>query len=255
MAMLSQYDFESFEEKQDHMLAYISTESYLSQKKEINALLDEMNFTYTWIELDDQNWNEVWESNFEPVNVENICRIRAEFHEHDNSFPYEIIIQPKMAFGTGHHQTTCSMIKKMNELDFKNKIVFDYGCGTGVLAIFASMLKAASIDALDIEEESFLNTVENAERNNTPNVQAYHGTIEKMKGKSYDIVLANINRNVLLDSATGLQLLLKNQGTLLLSGILSEDFSVIKECYVKNNFEYVDHIEKENWLCVKFIRL
>ncbi|MFM2393406.1 MAG: hypothetical protein RLZZ546_1388 [Bacteroidota bacterium] len=254
IALLSEFDFESFEEKDDHTLAYISSASFEIEKTGINELLDKMNLTYQWTPLEDQNWNEVWESNFEPVCIENICRIRAEFHSEDITFRHEIVIQPKMAFGTGHHQTTYSMIKKMNEIDFMSKSVFDYGCGTGVLAIFASMLGAASIDAVDIEEESYLNTIENAIRNNIKNIHAFQGTIDVVKDRLYDIILANINRNVLLDSVHDIYKLLHNKGVLLISGILSQDLPIIRESYENEGMIYYDHIEKENWLCVKFLK-
>lgn len=253
IAMLGlDFPFESFEEHDDHTIGYIQSINLTNDiKNGIEELVGQFHCTFTWEDIVDQNWNEVWESNFQPVTIENICRIRAEFHEADNSYAHEIVIQPKMAFGTGHHQTTYLMIKKMHGLDFQNKTVFDYGCGTGILAIFASMLGSGPIDAVDIEKESFLNTIENAERNGISNITAYEGDIHIVPEAKYDIILANINRNILLASVEDLVSKCKNGTTLLLSGILIADIEIISTTYESTGFKVQHHEDREGWVCME----
>ncbi len=256
-AMLSMdFPFESFEENEVETIGYIHNENLNADvKRSINNLVEEFDCLYNWEEIVDQNWNELWESNFQAVNIEGICRIRAEFHEYDPSYPYEIVIQPKMAFGTGHHQTTYMMIKTMHGIDFKNKTVYDYGCGTGILAIFASMLGSGPIDAVDIEKESYLNTIENAERNNVKNITAFEGDINSTPNTKYDIILANINRNILLASVDDLVAKSKEKTILLLSGILVADIEVITAAYMNAGYSVVDTVEKEGWVCILLVFL
>jgi ribosomal protein L11 methyltransferase len=253
IAMLGlDFPFESFEENDDNTIGYIQTANLTNEiKNDIEQLVAQFDCTFAWEDIVDQNWNEVWESNFQPVTVENICRIRAEFHEADPSFAHEIVIQPKMAFGTGHHQTTYLMIKKMHDLDFNEKTVFDYGCGTGILAIFASMLGSGPIDAVDIEKESYLNTIENAERNEIHNITTYEGDIHVIPQTKYDIVLANINRNILLASVEDLAAKSKSGTILLLSGILVADIDIISTTYEAAGYKVVNHEAKEGWVCMQ----
>ncbi len=257
IAMLGlDFPFESFEENDDHTIGYILNTALTNEiKNAIENLVSQFDCAYEWEMIVDQNWNELWESNFQPVTVENICRIRAEFHPPDPSYANEIIIQPKMAFGTGHHQTTYLMIKKMHNFDFKNKTVFDYGCGTGILAIYASMLGSGPICAVDIEKESYLNTIENAERNGVTNINAYEGDVSVVPNEKYDIILANINRNILLDSVSALAEKSHKGTILLLSGILKDDIEIITATYTNTGFHYQNHEEKEGWVCIelKFI--
>jgi ribosomal protein L11 methyltransferase len=255
IAMLGMdFPFESFEENEEHTIGYIISDNLTEEvKSNINNLIGQFEVAYEWESIEDQNWNEVWESNFQPVNIEGVCRIRAEFHDHDASFPHEIVIQPKMAFGTGHHQTTYTMIKTMNDIDFKNKTVYDYGCGTGILAIFASMLGSGPIDAVDIENESYLNTIENAERNNIHNITAFEGDIHSTPLAKYDIILANINRNILLASSKELAKKSKSSTILLLSGILTADIEVITMAFQEVGFTSLATFEKEGWVCMKLV--
>ncbi len=253
IAMLGlDFPFESFEENEDHTIGYIKSENLTDGiKTAIGDLVSQFDCAYVWESIIDQNWNALWESNFQPVTVDNICRIRAEFHEADPDYPHEIVIQPKMAFGTGHHQTTYLMIKKMHHIEFQNKSVLDYGCGTGILAIYASMLGAGPIDAVDIEKESYLNTIENAERNAVSNIKAYEGDINVLPSLKFDIILANINRNILLDSAAALAEKSKSGTILLLSGILIADVDAIIETYNNVGFAVVNQEEKEGWVCME----
>lgn len=253
MARLSEMGFEAFEENDENIIGYLPSQLYNSElKSEVDVLLTESGFKGHWSNMEARNWNEVWESNFSPVEVTNICRVRANFHEADPTYPYEIIIQPKMAFGTGHHQTTYMMIKLMADIDFKDQKVFDFGCGTGILAIFASMQGAHSIIANDIENESYLNTLENAEVNNIDNIIAKEGGLEVIEDQQFDVILANINRNVLLASAARLSSLCRPGAILLLSGILETDYEVITDAFNNEGFKMNKKEQKDAWLCLEW---
>ena len=255
MALLSSLPFESFEEIDDTLVGYIPTEECTEENKSsIHEYADMFFSKFSYEIIPDQNWNALWESNFSSVEIDKFCRIRADFHEDLSSqFQYQITINPKMAFGTGHHQTTYMMMKAMADIDFKDKSVFDYGCGTGILAILASMLGASPILALDIEEESYLNTIENASINHVVNVKAMQGTIVLVADKRFDIILANINRNVLLDSCIEIKKSLFLGGILLLSGILKDDVEIIHQTYSDVGFELLTSDQKEDWVCLKFV--
>jgi ribosomal protein L11 methyltransferase len=247
--LASDYPIESIEELESETNVYIKSEALtLDLKNDIDTLAESFNAKVSYEPLEDQNWNQVWESNFSPVEVETFCRIRAEFHDASSQFEHEIVIQPKMAFGTGHHQTTYMMIKEMHGLDFINKSVYDYGCGTGILAIYAAMLGATEIDAVDIENESYLNTVENAERNNITYIKSYEGDITATPDRKYDIILANINRNILLDSVDALQSKCNTATLLLLSGILAQDVEIITETYQNKGFKLNGSQQKGDWM-------
>lgn len=253
MARLSEMGFEAFEENDENIVGYLPSQLYNADiKSEVEFLLADSGFQGQWSNMEARNWNEVWESNFSPVEVTNVCRVRANFHESDPAYPYEIVIQPKMAFGTGHHQTTYMMIKLMADLNFKDQKVFDFGCGTGILAIFASMRGALSVFANDIENESYLNTLENAQVNHIGNIRAVEGGLEVVEDQLYDIILANINRNVLLASAQRLSSLSRPGGILLLSGILETDYDVIKEAFNNAGFVLNKKEQKDAWLCLEW---
>ncbi|MBK8851699.1 MAG: 50S ribosomal protein L11 methyltransferase [Saprospiraceae bacterium] len=253
MARLSEMGFEAFEENDENITAYLPALLYNPEfQSEVNLLLAEAGFHGQWSNMEARNWNEVWESNFSPVEVTNVCRVRANFHEGDPTYPYEIVIQPKMAFGTGHHQTTYMMIKLMAGIEFKDQKVFDFGCGTGILAIFASMQGALSVVANDIENESYINTLENAEVNQIGNIIAKEGGLEVIEDQLFDIILANINRNVLLASAQRLASLSRPGGILLLSGILETDYDVITETFINAGFNLNKKEQKDAWLCLEW---
>ena len=250
LALLGQLPFEAFEEIPSGINAFIPVQNYSSDVEEgiknFNNLLE---FSYQKIIIKYKNWNEEWESNFQPILVENFCGIRADFHQPLSEVQYEIIINPKMAFGTGHHETTWMMIKMMESLDFSQKMVFDYGCGTGILAILAAMMNAKNIDAVDIEEPSYENTLENSRINNISNIQAIHGTLENTSHLTYDIILANINRHVILDSLSTLINMLSPSGKLLISGILIEDKEIVHQAAESAGFKIQKTIQKNNWIC------
>lgn len=252
IGLLSVYPFESFEEQEDQIIAYIAEDACDDvTKKEIDNSISTFGAEYTIEIIKPQNWNAIWESSFEPVIVDEFCVVRADFHERIDNVTHDIIINPKMAFGTGHHETTYMMMAAMRDMDIKNKTIFDYGCGTGVLAILASKLDSGDIDAIDIEEESYENTIENSRINSVTNINVKCSDLQNFPSKSYDIILANINRQVLLDSADELKSRLNAEGTLLLSGILEDDEQLISDRYISAGFT-IEHVYSRGyWKCIK----
>jgi len=253
LAFLEQMSFNAFEETDDGWKAY--PERGFSQEKtnaQLNDLKNRFPFEYSIENIKGQNWNAVWEAGFQPVLVDNYCGIRANFHPSFDTVKHEIVIHPKMAFGTGHHATTFMMIKMMENLDLSGKEVFDYGCGTGILAILAAKEGARIIDAVDIEEESYENTIENAAVNRVALIHTYLGNLEDVPSKKYDIVLANINRNVILNSLETLYSRLKPDSFLLVSGILHEDENKVITRASNAGFKHLEMIRKGDWSCLKF---
>jgi ribosomal protein L11 methyltransferase len=203
--------------------------------------------------IEQVNWNEEWEKNFNPIDVDGIVSIRAPFHQNPH-LKYDIVIEPKMSFGTGHHETTHMMIQHLLEVDLKDKKVLDMGSGTGILAIFAEMRGAKPVDAIDIDEWCFENSIENVERNNCENISIYQGDVELLKEKNYDLIIANINRNVLLADMAQYAKCLNFKGILLLSGFYIEDIQVLKEETIKYGLEIIAQKERNNWASLKLIK-
>lgn len=191
--------FESFVENEDGVVAYIQEKDWNEHiLDDIYSLKsDEFTISYTKEVIEQTNWNSEWEKNFNPIQVDNLVSIRAPFHENPN-LKYDIVIEPKMSFGTGHHETTHMMVQHLLKLDLTNKKVLDMGCGTGILAIFAEMKGAKPIDAIDIDSWCFENSIENLERNNCTHISVYEGDASLLINKKYDVIIANINRNILL---------------------------------------------------------
>lgn len=254
MAFFSRLPFESFEETDSGFRAFLPQTASCS---EVEARLEELkasySFEYIVEEIAPRNWNALWESGFQPLLVGNFCGVRADFHQPLEEVEHELIINPKMAFGTGHHATTFMMIQMMAGLSFEGTRVLDYGCGTGILAILAARLGATRVDGIDIEEAAYENAVENAGLNGVAaRTHFLHGTLQGLIGKVYDIILANINRNVILDSLPALYPMLSTRGLLLLSGILSTDKQIILDTARKNGFTFVEGLERGDWVCLKF---
>jgi ribosomal protein L11 methyltransferase len=252
IAELSDKGFDGFEEQGNTLVAYIPENVY--NEGDVKTLTGNYGVPYTQKTVEQENWNAVWESNFQPVLVENFCGIRASFHQPFAPAPlHEIMITPKMSFGTGHHATTASMIRLMQGIQFRGKKVFDFGTGTGILAILAAKLGASNVDAIDIDAWSVENTQENIANNNAPHVKVWQCDTLKSVRNSYNIVLANINRNILLEFMADMKRLLERDGILLLSGILREDEQAILEAARQNCLVLETLIEKDNWLAMKLL--
>lgn len=252
VAELAAIGFEGFENDETLLKAYIS--SGLFEEEPLNDVLTSYNVTAQIHTIQQQNWNAEWESNFQPVTVEGFCTIRADFHEPDNSVEHDIIITPKMSFGTGHHATTQLMILQMKDMDFTGKDVLDFGTGTGVLAILAKRLGAAETMAIDTDEWSYGNTLENIERNGATGIDVKKGSLEVVAGAKYDIILANINRHILLQYMSAMQEMLKGGGMVLMSGILDEDRSIIVEQAEICGLKEVNQMIQENWISILFTK-
>ena len=254
IAELGYGGFESFVETENGVTAYIQKEEWNSDILEDVQILksDEFKISYIFNEIEQTNWNEEWEKNFQPIIVDDVCTVRAPFHDVPKT-KYDIIIEPKMSFGTGHHETTHMMIQHILNNDFLNKSVLDMGCGTGVLAILAEMKGAAKIDAIDIDNWCYLNSLENVQRNNCKHISVYEGDASLLKEKAYDVIIANINRNILLADMSKYVTCLKKEGLLFLSGFYKDDISIInKECS-KYGLKLQESLEKNNWVSLKFI--
>ncbi len=249
IAHLTEAGFEGFEENKHELKAFIAAEKY--DKPLLNELVFKYQLTYTDKKIDEQNWNALWESNFHPVIVDDFAAIRADFHTPVKGVEYEIVITPKMSFGTGHHATTFMMIQQMRGIEFAGKRVFDFGTGTGILAILAEKLGAQSIVAVDNDDWSIANTTENLERNHCSRVTVKKAESIIGPGK-YDIILANINKNVIQDSLVAMaDHLVPGRGILLLSGLLEADEQEILEDMGKHTMQLVDKLVKTGWICLK----
>ena len=256
IALLSEASFDTFEENGNGLCAYlpVGNEEETVAEELLAELQNQFDFTWEKEFIEGQNWNVLWESNFHPVVVNKFCAIRADFHEPIEGVEHELIINPKMAFGTGHHETTWMCLHALESLPVQGKTLFDYGCGTGILAIMASKLGATSIEAIDIEEESYQNTLENARINRVENVIARKGDLSVVQNGPFDGILANINRHIILDSLPRLAALCRPGGWLLISGILVQDESIVLEAAEASGFSRVGMETRGNWICMHLLR-
>ncbi|TCK68671.1 ribosomal protein L11 methyltransferase [Winogradskyella wandonensis] len=248
IAELGYAGFESFVENETGVTAYIQKGDWdafiLDNIQILNS--DEFEITYQFNEIEQTNWNAEWENNFKPIDVDSLVTVRAPFHKKPNT-KFDLVIEPKMSFGTGHHETTYMMIQHILKNDFKNKSVLDMGCGTGVLAILAEKCGAYKVDAIDIDNWCYLNSLENVERNDCHHISVYEGDATLLEGKSYDIIIANINRNILLLDIPTYAKCLKANGMLFLSGFYNEDVSIINSKCKDFNLTLKDQLERNNW--------
>ena len=253
LAYLSEAPFDTFEENETGLAAYLPARADMdAAESALKSLEGKFEFSWSKTFIQGQNWNEIWESNFHPVIVGDFCAVRADFHDPIPGVRWELVINPKMAFGTGHHETTWQCIAAMEQLPLPGAKVIDFGCGTGILAILASKLGAAHIEAVDIETESYRNTIENSAVNGVSNVVTRCGTLEAVEGLEFDGILANINRHVILATLPQLASLLQPAGWLLISGILLDDEAVVTTAAQAAGFENKWFTKRGNWLCGLF---
>jgi ribosomal protein L11 methyltransferase len=254
---LGEIGFDTFEELEFGFKAYIPVDDFNEEliKETLLPYQDMFTFSYEVTLIPQKNWNEVWESNFEPISIGNAVFVRATFHEPRPEFKYEIVIDPKMAFGTGHHQTTAMMLQHILENDFTDKKVLDMGCGTGILAIMAAKLGAADIAAIDYDPVCYESTIENSQLNNITNIQALCGSKEAIPGEQYDTILANINRNILIDQMARYAEALKPDGEIYFSGFYEmPDLDIITDEARKYGLKYISHKKDKEWVAAKFIK-
>ena len=254
IAQLGYVGFESFVEQDYGVTAYIQKQEWNSKILEDVFLLhsNEFNITFEHNEIAQTNWNEEWEKNFNPIQVDDLVSIRAPFHTNP-SLQFDIVIEPKMSFGTGHHETTHMMVQHLLALDLDTKKVLDMGCGTGILAIFAEMKGAKPIDAIDIDSWCYENSLENIQRNNCNHITVYEGDASVLKEK-YDVIIANINRNILLSDMKTYTDCLNENGVLLLSGFYKEDIVIIEDEVNKHGLTFETMIQRNNWVALKYVK-
>ena len=246
IALLAQLPVAGFEQTPGLLLAYFEEADYSPEV--IAELLSSIPFTTDVII--EQNWNEVWESNFEPVVIPGFCGVRAHFHPPIADVAHEILITPKMSFGTGHHATTYMMMDHMKDMNLNNKMVLDFGTGTGILAILAEKLGAKHIDAIDIDTWSVTNTIENAANNHCEKISVEETS--ELPQRMYDVILANINRNIILEYLPALREILNNTGIILLSGLMNDDEEVIREACSNQGLVFLRKKDRTNWISLLF---
>lgn len=257
IAQLADIGFDSFEETDSGFKAYIEGSGF--DENELKDVIPEIlkkegKYTYKVKTINDENWNQVWESNFEPVLIDDKCYIRAPFHESNPDVAYEIIIEPKMSFGTGHHETTSLMVKWLFEIDLKGKTALDMGCGTGVLAILASKLGASKITAIDNYIYAYENTIENVERNFCKNINTVLGDASALGKEKFDVIIANITKNVLLDDMEKYDSVLNKGGVILFSGFFDDDKNQIEAKASDLGLAYKGIKNEKEWASLCFIK-
>jgi ribosomal protein L11 methyltransferase len=256
IAQLSELGFESFVENEVGFSAYIPEDQFdeTAVKTMFCEYADFLKINYSSKIIVQQNWNKEWESSFQPIEVDGKCYIRAPFHDANKDYQYDVIIEPKMSFGTGHHNTTQLMIHKLMKLDVQNKSLLDMGCGTGVLAIVASIMGANPITAIDIDEWSYENTVENLEKNNISNVAVHKGNAQILQGKLFHTILANINKNILLSDMAVYVNSLEANGDLVLSGFFETDVSQLSNKANELGLKFEEQITRDQWTMLHFTK-
>ncbi|MBB5436697.1 ribosomal protein L11 methyltransferase [Pedobacter sp. AK017] len=257
IADLADIGFNTFEDTANGFIAFAAAGTY--DEDQLKSLLEQyegqFQYTYTVAEIAGKNWNEEWEKNFEPLIIADQCYVRATFHQSQPQYKYEIVIDPKMAFGTGHHQTTTMMIQYLLDADVADKTVLDMGCGTAILAILAAKKGAARLVAIDNDEVCYQSTIENAALNNIRNIEALCGSKEAIPEIAFDVILANINRNILLDQIPSYAAILKKQGNIFFSGFYeSPDLDMIKAACEPFGIKYVDHKKIGDWVAAYFTK-
>ncbi|MET4083376.1 ribosomal protein L11 methyltransferase [Pedobacter sp. UYP30] len=254
---LADIGFDAFEEAKNGFTAYMIKDHFSEEQLKVVIANYEKEFatSYEIEDVPEENWNLEWEKNFEPLVVYDVCYVRATFHKLEPSYPYEIVIDPKMAFGTGHHQTTTMMMEYIIAADVKDKTVLDMGCGTGILAILAAKMGAKELTAVDYDEVCYESTKENAALNHIENITAVCGSKEAIPESAFDVIFANINRNILLDQISRYAEVLVDNGRIFFSGFyLDPDLELIKVECAKYGLNYVDHKQQDNWVAAQFVK-
>lgn len=256
-AFLGEIGFDSFVSFEEGLFAYISSSLFDEDRMKRSFALVPVDcaIDYSVIEIPDRNWNEEWEKNyFTPIVIGNECVVHSSFHTDIPEVKYDILIDPKMSFGTGHHETTSTMMKMMLKTSFENKVVLDMGCGTAILSILASMRGAKSVTGVDIDEWAYENALENIQLNHISNIDILLGGSEQIAGKKYDIILANINRNVLLENMKIYSACMNENSELYMSGFYKEDIPVISEEANRCGLVLETYTEKNRWVGTKFVK-
>lgn len=253
VAVLSDLAFESFDETEDHVEGYVPGESFnMEEMQHITATLPFAVETDLEI-IPDQNWNEVWEKNyFQPLLIGGRLLVRAPFHVVEEKAEFELVIEPKMAFGTGNHETTTLMAEQILDMNLNNKTVLDMGCGTGILGMLASLKGAKSVTAIDIDKWSYESTVENAQLNNIHNLEAKLGDASLLGEETYQVIFANIHKNVIINDMPAYVKVLQPEGRLYLSGFYREDMPDIKAKAESLGLRETGFKESNNWVVYLF---
>lgn len=254
IAFLDLLGFESFEDDDNGILAYIQENNFneCAVKKLLQEHFSNMEINYNYEKISNQNWNELWESNYKPVIIKGKCVVRAPFHKIDPAIKYNIIIEPQMSFGTAHHETTAMMLEYILEHNFKGSTVLDMGCGTAVLAILASMKGAKKITAIDNDILAYQNSISNIKKNNLSNIKVIYGDATKLKGKYFDVIFANINRNILLTDMQYYTETLKKKGRIYFSGFFEKDLNLIRKKSLEFKLEFINKKSNNNWVAAYF---
>jgi ribosomal protein L11 methyltransferase len=255
IAELSEIGFESFVEQESGVLAYIRTDQFNEELlKTIGILSNTGNqISFSNKKIKEENWNETWEKNyFEPIIIADKCVVRSSFHPEFPDIKYQITIDPKMSFGTGHHETTSLIVKEILEMEFTGKKVADLGCGTGILAILSALKGAKEITAIDIDEWCFKNTIENIELNNCKHIKVFLGDVKLLLKERYDVIFANINKNVLISEMQYYTEIMKKGSELLLSGFYQSDFDDINRKCKEKGLTLLKQDVRNNWMMLKY---
>ena len=249
--------FETFEQNDPELMAYIQEDQYNEQTvyNIIYDLSDSVKIEFTTQRIEQKNWNKIWEENYHPIIVDEKLLIRAPFHQPDPKIPYEILLTPKMSFGTGHHATTQLMVKEMFDLEFENAEVFDVGCGTGILSILAEKLKAKSVLAIDVDDWAVENAKENGVINKCSHIIVEKRQIHEVSANSYNIILANINLNVILDDLGTYVENLSDDGHLILSGFLQKDVGKVLDMASEIGLVQSASNELNDWAMLHFMKV
>ena len=250
LAFLAEAGFDGMEELADRLIAYRADNDW--DRSEVDAYLADRGLSYSYELMEKTNWNQLWESNFEPVQVDDFVGMRAIFHPPFLNVQHELIITPKMSFGTGHHATTRLMIHAMRDQVQPNASVLDFGTGTGVLAILAKKMGAGHVVGIDVEDWSVENAIENAQENKVNDI-VFICADRIMDSGPFDLVLANINRNILLEHFSAMQAVLTPSGRLIMSGIIEEDLPVMDQALVQQGFQRVSYDQEKGWVCIQLI--